>query len=150
MTSYRNIFYHIIFRTKKSEKTINQEHEKELYAYLWGIIKNNNCKLYQIGGIENHIHLLIDLHPNIALSDLMRQLKASSSKWMKESRVFPQFLGWAEGYAAFTYSKNQKLTLINYIKNQKEHHRSDDFEQEYRGILKDNGVEIDERYFLKD
>jgi REP element-mobilizing transposase RayT len=104
MSSYRQILYHLIFRTKESRKTLVQEHSRELYAYLMGIIKNKNCFLYRIIGIEDHIHILSDLHPSIALADYMRDIKTSSSIWLKQSTKFPAFEGWADGYAALTCS----------------------------------------------
>jgi len=148
--SYTRLLYHIVFRTKCSKKTITETHEKELYAYLMGIIDNKKSKLYRIGGTENHIHLLVDMRPTIALSDFMKVLKESSSKWLANNPNFPNFAGWAVSYAGFTYSQNDKQTIINYIKNQKEHHKTVSFEEEYRQFLIDNGIEIDERYFLKE
>ena len=94
MSAYRQILYHIVFRTKGSEKTINQTHVIELKKYIWGIIKNKKCVLYRINGMEEHIHILSDLHPSIALADYIREIKVSSSKWMKESGLFPKFRGW--------------------------------------------------------
>lgn len=148
--SYTQLLYHIIFRTKGNKKTINQEHEKELFAYIFGYIKNKKSILYRINGTENHIHMLIDLHPIHSLSGFMRDLKEASSKWLKQNPNFPTFEFWAEGYGAFTYSIKEKETIINYIKNQKEHHKTVSFEEEYRAFLEDNGIAIDERYFLKD
>jgi REP element-mobilizing transposase RayT len=125
-------------------------HEKELYAYIMGIIENKKSKLYRIGGTENHIHLLIDLHPTFALSNFIKELKEYSSKWLAQNPNFPNFEGWAVSFAGFTYNLNDKQTIINYIKNQKEHHKTVSFEEEYRQFLIDNGIMIDERYFLKE
>ncbi|MDR1052898.1 MAG: IS200/IS605 family transposase [Planctomycetaceae bacterium] len=148
--SYTRLLYHIVFRTKCSRNTISETHERELYAYIMGIIENKKSKLYRIGGTENHIHLLIDMHPTFALSDLMRDIKEHSSKWLARNPNFPNFEGWGISFAGFTYSLGDKQTIINYIKNQKEHHKTISFEEEYRRFLIDNGIEIDERYFLKD
>jgi putative transposase len=148
--SYTRLLYHIVFRTKCGKNTIPEQHEKELYAYIMGIINNKKSKLYRIGGIENHIHLLVDVHPTIALSDFMKELKEYSSKWLAENQNFPDFEGWAVSFAAFTYNLNDKQTIINYIKNQKEHHKTRSFEEEYRELLIENGIDIDELYFLKD
>jgi len=148
--SYTRLLYHIVFRTKRSENTIPEAHEKELYAYIMGIIDNKKSKLYRIGGTENHIHLLVDMHPTIALSDFMKEVKEYSSKWLAKNPNFPDFEGWAVSFAGFTYNLSDKQMIINYIKNQKEHHKTVSFEEEYRQFLIDNGVEIDERYFLKE
>ncbi len=100
MSSYRQILYHLVFRTKDSRKTITPEHAKELYAYILGYIKNKNCVLYRINGMEDHIHILCDLHPSIALANFIRDLKTSTSMWLKENEKFPAFNGGADGYAA--------------------------------------------------
>lgn len=148
--SYTCLLYHIVFRTKYGKNTIPPIHEKELYAYIMGIIENKKSKLYRIGGTENHIHLLIDLHPTFALSEFMKELKEYSSKWLAKNPNFPDFEGWAVSFAGFTYNLNDKQTIINYIKNQKVHHKAVSFEEEYRQFIIENGIEIDERYFLKE
>ncbi len=148
--SYTKLIYHIVFRTKYSKNTIPEQHEKELYAYILGIINNKNSKLYRIGGMPNHIHLVVDIHPTIAVSDFMKELKEYSSKWLSKNQNFPNFEGWAVSFAAFTYNLNDKQKVIDYVINQKEHHKTVSFEEEYRQFLIENGIEIDERYFLKD
>ncbi|MDR2795284.1 MAG: IS200/IS605 family transposase [Spirochaetaceae bacterium] len=148
--SYTHLLYHIVFRTKSGYPTIPEAHEKELYAYIMGTINNKKSKLYRIGGTKNHVHLLVDIHPTIALSDFMKELKEYSSKWLSRNPDFPDFEGWAVSFAGITYNFNERQTIINYISNQKEHHKTVSFEEEYRRFLTDNGIEIDERYFLKD
>jgi len=148
--NYTKLLYHVVFCTKYRKNTISATHEKELYAYIMGIINNKKSKLYRIGGTENHLHLLIDIHPTFALSDFMRELKEHSSKWLGQNPDFPDFESWAVSFAAFTYNVNEKQTIIDYIKNQKEHHKTVSFEDEYRQLLIDNGIEINEEYFLKD
>jgi len=148
MSSYRKILYHIIFRTKNSIDAIPLEHNKELFAYIMGVIKNKGCFLYRINGMENHIHMLTDLHPSIALADFIRDIKTTTSIWLKQNNNFPKFDGWASGYAAITYSYKEKDVIINYIKNQQEHHRKVVFKDELRNLLTEHGIEIDDRYFL--
>jgi len=148
--SYTRLLYHIVFRTKNGKNTIPEHHEKELYAYIMGIINNKKSKLYRIGGMPNHIHLLVDIHPTIAVSDFMKELKEYSSKWLATNPNFQNFKGWAVSFAAFTYNLKDKQTIINYIMNQKEHHKNVSFEDEYRQFLIENGIDIDERYFLKE
>jgi REP element-mobilizing transposase RayT len=97
--------------------------------------------------MEEHIHFLSDLHPSIALADFMRDLKTSSSLWLKQNKNFPEFDGWAEGYAALTYSYREKDIIINYINNQQEHHKIESFTEELHRLLEEQGVEIDEQYF---
>ena len=93
MSSYRQIIHQIIFRTKHSQKTLNSEYNKRLFKYIWGIIKNKNCHLYRINGMEEHIHILTDLHPGIALADFIRDIKTASSIWLKDSDDFTNFIG---------------------------------------------------------
>ena len=147
MSSYKSILYHLIFRTKDSHKTIKQEFAQELYAYLVGIIRNKGCFVYRINGMEDHIHILCDLHPSIALADYMRDMKASSSLWLKQSGKFPEFAGWADGYAAFTYGLKDKEMVISYIKNQQEHHLVESYEEELRRLLIEHGIEVNDKYF---
>jgi REP element-mobilizing transposase RayT len=119
----------------------------ELYSYITGLIKNKNSHLYRINGVENHLHILTDMHPSIAPADFMREVKASSSLWMKNSTLFPLFIGWEEGYGSFTCSFKDLSRLIEYIKNQQEHHKKVTFEEEYRKILLEAGTIPDEKYF---
>ncbi len=147
MTSFRQILYHIIFRTKNSERTLPLSESEELYRYIWGIIKNKNGTLLRINGMEDHIHIFSDLHPSISLADYVREIKTSSSLWLKSDSKFPAFSGWAEGYAALTYAWRDKDVIVDYIKNQREHHKQVDFAMEYRCLLAEHGITIDERYF---
>ena len=150
MSAYRQILYHIVFRTKGSEKTISHEHHKDLYQYIWGIIKNKNCVLFQINGMEEHIHFLSDLHPSVALADYIREIKVSSSKWMKTSGFFPNFKGWGIKYCALTYASGDKDVIINYITNQQEHHKKEKFQEEVKRLFNENGIDMDEKWFWVD
>lgn len=104
--------------------------------------------MYRINGIEDHIHIFCDIHPSIALADFIKDIKVSSSLWMKASGKFPEFVGWQDGYGAFTYSIREKDKIINYVKNQKEHHKTETFYDEYKRLLTENGVEFNEKYLL--
>jgi len=97
--------------------------------------------------MEDHIHILCDLHPTIALADYVRDIKTSSSIWLKQSGKFSDFIGWVDGYAALTYAWKDKEMIVNYIKNQQEHHKIESFNDELRRLLKEHGIEIDEKYF---
>lgn len=150
MTSYRQILYHIVFRTKNGKPTISMEHKRELYAYIYGISKNKNCHLYRINGVENHIHILSDLHPSLSLAKYVQVIKSNSSKWKKESGKFPNFKGWASGYAGITISYSDKDSVVNYIINQEDHHKTFSFEKEFKELLINYGIEIEDQYFLQD
>lgn len=148
MGNYKQIFYQIVFGTKYRKPTISEEYCNDLYKYISGIIKNNKCHLYRINGVEDHIHIFSDLHPTLALSNYVKDIKVASSIWIKETGLFPEFEGWQEGYGAFTYSIRQKDIIIEYVKNQKEHHRSETFHEEFIRLLIENDVEFDEKYLL--
>jgi REP element-mobilizing transposase RayT len=147
MSSYRQILYHIIFRTKNSATTLDQHHIRELYAYMMSIIEGKGCFLYRINGVEDHIHMLTDLHPSISLAEYMREIKARSSLWLKESGKFPLFHGWADGYAALTYAWRDKDMIVNYIKRQQEHHQTMTYYEEVKILLEENGITVDKKYF---
>ena len=148
--SYTHLVYHIVFRTHRSILAIDEQHERELYAYIHGYIMRHKAILYRIGGMPDHIHLLVSIPPTIAVSEFVRGLKFASSSWLKQNPTFSLFSGWGEGYAAFTYSRDQIPVVKQYIINQKEHHRKITFAEEYRQFIIENGGEIDETYFLRD
>ena len=148
MGTYRQIFYQLVFGTRNRKPTITKANDEELYRYIGGIIKNKKCKLYRINGIEDHIHIMSDLHPTVCLSDYVKDIKVASSLWMKESGMFPAFESWQDGYGAFTYSAKEKDMIINYIKNQKEHHKTESFFDEFKRLLIENEIEFDEKYLL--
>ena len=150
MSAYRQILYHIVFRTKASEKTIELLHFNKLKNYISGIIANKKSISYKINGMENHIHILSDLHPSIALADYIKDIKVASSKWMKESGFFPNFKGWGIKYCALTYSYKERDTLIHYIANQQEHHKRESFHDEIVRFFKEEGIEMDEKWFWVD
>lgn len=148
LMSYRQIFYHIVFGTKHRRPTIEESHCTELYKYIYGVIKGKMCKLYRINGVTDHIHIFSDLHPTISLSNYIKDIKVASSIWMKQSGLFPAFDGWQDGYGAFTYSLKEKSMIINYIKNQKEHHKTETFHEEFKRLLEENEIVFDEKYLL--
>lgn len=136
--------HHIIINTKGRQMTITPSHCEDLYRFITSIVKRNNCVLYRIGGIENHIHMLIDLSPTVTLSHLMWDIKRSSSDWAKQSGLFPQFVGWGKEYGAFSVSVSHKQAVIDYIISQPEHHRRVLFDDEYKRITERNGKSWDE------
>lgn len=148
MSTYTQILYQIVFSTKHREQTLIQENRELLYKYIWGIIKNKKCHLYQIGGVEDHLHIITHLHPSIALSDLIKDIKLASTVYIKEEKIFKKFNGWQDGYGAFTYSIKEKDNLINYVKNQEEHHRKKTFKEEYIQLLNEHHIEFEEKYLL--
>ena len=148
MSTYTQILYQIVFSTKYRERVLVAPHRKELFNYIAGILENKNCDVYQINGVEDHLHILMRLHPSVALSGLVKDIKLASSKYLKERGLFPLFNGWQVGYGAFTYSVERRKILIEYIRRQEEHHRVKTFPDEYRKLLDDHEVEYDEKYLL--
>lgn len=145
--SYTSIRYHIVIRTKDSQPTIEPAHERDLYAYIYTFIKAKSCVLYRLNGMPDHIHILMSLHPSIALSDFMRDLKTITSKFMKSHRdKFPMFDGWGREYYASTLSKEQQENVKQYIMNQKEHHKRESTREEIIRLCIENGIPYDERY----
>jgi REP element-mobilizing transposase RayT len=148
MSTYTQILYQIVFSTKNRKPVLLKENREKLYKDIWGILKNKNCHLYRINGVEDHLHVITHLHPSISLSNLVKDIKLGSSSYMKENQLFPDFDGWQEGYAAFTYTINEKEGLIRYVQNQEEHHKKMTFKEELVVLLKEHNVEFDERYFV--
>ena len=148
MATFTQILYQIVFSTKNAKKTITLDHSEKLYRYIWGVLDNKKCKLYQMNGTENHLHILTHIHPTVSVSSLIKDIKVSSSTWLKQEKLFPNFISWQEGYGAFTYHIKQKDILINYIKKQREHHQIKTFREEYIELLNEHGIEFDEKYLL--
>jgi len=146
MSTYTQIIYHIVFATKGRRRALDPARREELFRYLWGVVKNHDGHLYRVNGVEDHVHLLMSLHPSVALADFIKDLKIASSRWIKDGQVFPEFEAWQEGYGAFTHSLAEKDRLIEYIKRQPEHHAQEDFLVEYRRLLAEAGVQMDDRY----
>ena len=118
MSTYTQILYHIVFSTKNRKPVLTLDQRPELFAYIWGVLKNKQCHLYRINGVEDHLHILTSLHPTLALANLVKDIKVSSTTWVKENHLFPNFSNWQDGYGAFTNSWTEKDRLIEYIKNQ--------------------------------
>ena len=146
MSTYTQICYHIVFSTKDRVPALQPERREDLFRYTWGILKNKDCHLYRIGGVEDHIHILTSLHPTICLAELVRDIKIGTSKWIKQEGVFPTFTHWQDGYGAFTIAYGDKDAVIEYIKSQSEHHKRVSFRDELRELLVKFGVKFDEEY----
>ncbi|MBN2884276.1 MAG: IS200/IS605 family transposase [Clostridia bacterium] len=148
MSTFTQIMYQIVFSTYNREQTLNKNDRDELYRYITGVLNNKKCHLYRIGGVSDHLHILTHLHPAVALATLVKDIKLASTEHIKTQKLFPSFNGWQEGYSAFTYSYRDKDKIIEYIKNQEVHHQQYSFKEELIELLKEHGVEFDERYFL--
>ena len=136
-----NALFHIVINTHRRQMTVFDEHCEDMYRFIWKIVQNRGCFLCRIGGVANHIHMLVDLNPSVALSDLVRDIKHTSSEWAKQCGYFPMWNGWGREYAAFSVSSGAKNDVIEYIKGQKEHHKHLSFECEYKMLLQQHGFE---------
>jgi REP element-mobilizing transposase RayT len=146
--TYTQLYLHVVIVVKGRENLITSHFRDDLYKYISGIITNKNQKLLAIGGMPNHLHLFVSLNPDIKLSDILRDIKASSSKWINENRFVKGKFNWQVGYGAFSYPKSQKDVVIKYILNQEKHHNKKSFREEYIDMLKKYEVNYDEKYLF--
>ncbi len=144
--TYTSLHFHIIFSTKNRQRWITEDVEQRIWEYIGGIARQNEMKALQIGGVEDHVHVVVGIRPIMAVSQVVQKLKGGSSKWIHET--FPTLAGfeWQDGYGAFTVSRSNLPELILYVVNQREHHRVRTFQEEYRAFLEKHQVEYDERY----
>ena len=140
MSKTRSI-HHIVFATKNRQNTIDPVHKRELYSYIYGILKNKNCFLIRMNGISDHIHMLVDIHPSISLSDLVKEVKQSSSLWLRDNPNFPKFDMWGEGYFAESIGNEGVESCKQYILNQEEHHGKISLVDELKNMAYRNGHE---------
>ncbi len=146
MSTYTKICYHIVFSTKNRTRVLTDERKSRLFRYMWGYLKNRDCHLFRINGGVDHVHILVDIPPKLSVASIVSGLKTSSNNWAKRTNLIPHFDGWQDGYAVFTEGVQDQDRLIEYIKQQREHHRHRSFEDELRQFLVESGIEFDERY----
>jgi putative transposase len=148
--TYTQIHLQFVFAVKYRNGLIHASFKEELYKYISGIIKENNHKLLAINGMPDHLHIFIGMRPSQSISDLLQDIKGSSSKWINEKKFLKVKFEWQEGYGAFSYSKSHVNDVINYIQNQENHHKKESFREEYLKFLKVFEIEYDERYIFKE
>ena len=144
--TYTSLHYHFIFSTKNRESWIVPDIEQRIWAFIGGIARTHRMTALQAGGIEDHIHALVNAPPTIAPFQIAQFLKGESSKWIHEEFAAMRDFGWQDGYGAFTVSKSNIPEVIRYIQNQREHHRTKTFQEEYLDFLRKNGIQYDEQY----
>ena len=147
--SFTKSVYHIVFGTKHRQAVIPIEHERRVYKILFDLMKSYGAYVYRIGGMPDHVHILVDISSKNALADFVKRLKQESSFLIKNDGIFPGWCGWSEGYGAFTYSSSDIPSVMQYICNQKEHHKKISFIDEYRQWLIEMGVSPDAPFFPK-
>ncbi len=146
--TYTQIYIHVVFAVEGRQNLIRPEKNDELQKYITGIVSGQKQKLIAINNMPDHVHILIGLKPDLALSDLVRDIKAGSSGFINRQRWVRGRFGWQEGFGAFSYSRSQLDTVIRYIQNQQKHHAKKSFHQEYVELLEKFGVEYDARYLF--
>ena len=144
--SLSKLYVHIVFHIKNNDILICPEEEKELYAYIGGVIKANDAIPIKINGTENHIHVLTTMSKNLPLSKFVEEIKRNSSRWIKNKGEHYQFFRWQGGYGAFSVSQSKVSTVEKYIENQKEHHKKETFREEYVKFLQEYNIDFDEKF----
>lgn len=144
--TYTSLHYHIVFSTKNRQPRIHADIEQRVWEYVGGIARQHNMKALRIGGVEDHLHVLVGAPPTIPVSKIAQVLKGGSSKWIHETFSALADFAWQEGYGAFSVSRSQLPEVERYIATQREHHRKQTFQEEFRALLERHGIEYDERY----
>ena len=147
--TFSQIYIQYVFAVKGRENLINPAFENELYKYISGIVTGKEQKSLVVKGMPDHIHILVGLKPAMRISDLIRDIKNNSSNFINEKGFSKQKFSWQEGYGAFSYSQSNFGNVIDYIKNQKEHHQKKTFKQEYMGFLNKFDIPFEEKYLFE-
>jgi putative transposase len=148
--TYSQVYIQIVFAVKGRQNLISNTKKDEIYKYITGIITNQKQKLIAINGMPDHIHILVGIKPNISLSDLVRDIKSSSSKFINEQKWVNGKFEWQTGFGAFSYGHSQLNNVIKYIENQEEHHKKKTFSEEYTAFLKLFNIDFRNEYLFEE
>jgi REP element-mobilizing transposase RayT len=148
--TYTQLYIHCVFAVKYRQSIIGADWEERLHQYITGILQNNGHKLLAINSMPDHLHFFVGLNPKQSISDMMRMAKGDSSEFINKQRFTPGKFQWQDGYGAFSNSRSQIDSVVKYIINQKQHHSTKTFKEEYLEILKDYAVDYDEKYLFHD
>lgn len=144
--SLSNILIHLIWSTNGRHPWLDPGIREKTHAFLAGTVRQCDCEAYRVGGVADHVHLAVRLSRTLSVADLVKEIKTASSKWVKTQDASLHDFAWQQGYGVFSVGMSQKETLLHYIDNQEEHHRTRTFQDEYRAFLTKYGIEYDERY----
>src|SRR5258706_15426552 len=144
--SYVSSYFHTVFSTKERRPVITPVLRERMWPFLGGIARQNKMKALEVGGVEDHVHILLSLPSTLSIAKALQLIKGGSSKWVHETFPDHRLLGWQEKYGAFSVSVSQLDRIIRYIGNQQEHHRKITFQEEFLALLKKHRIEYDERY----
>lgn len=148
--TYHQIYLQTVFAVKYREAVIEKDWQSKLFGVIGNLINEANCKAIIVNGVEDHVHCLIGLKPVVSVSELMKTVKAKSSKYINDHSLTPKRFEWQEGYGVFSYGQSQVDKVYSYIKNQEEHHQKQTFKNEYLAFLKKFKVAYDEQYIFQD
>ena len=146
--TYTQLDIHVVFVVKGRENLLSDKLRPELFRYISGILNNSNQYSLAVNGYKDHVHMFFEMNPAQSLSDIVRIVKANSSKWINENRLISGKFSWQGGYGGFGYSRSQRDSVINYIINQEEHHQHTTFREEYLGLLKTFEINFNESYIF--
>lgn len=146
--TYTQIYIQIVFAVKGRQNLIAKENREELHKFITGIITNRGQKLFAVFAMPDHVHILVSIGPTILISDLVRDIKAGSSKFINDKKWINGKFNWQEGYGAFSYSKSGVDSVVKYILNQEEHHKKKQFKEEYLDLLNKFEIEYDQKYLF--
>jgi REP element-mobilizing transposase RayT len=147
--TYSQISIQVVFAVKGRENIITADFRTRLYEYITGIIAGNQQKPLAVNGWKDHVHVFFGMQPTVCISDVVRDIKAGSSKWINHHHFVKGEFRWQDGFAAFSYSKSQRNSVIKYIIGQEPHHRSKTFREEYLDLLRKSGIEFSEKYLFE-
>ncbi|BEV03023.1 IS200/IS605 family transposase [Chryseobacterium gambrini] len=147
--TYTQIYIQIVFAVKGRQNLIPKENREELHKFITGIVSNRNQKLFAVFAMPDHVHILVSISPAITISDLVRDIKAGSSKLINEKGWMNGKFNWQEGYGAFSYSKSSIDSVVKYILNQEEHHKNKTFKEEYLDFMEKFEIKYDPEYLFE-
>ena len=148
--TYTQMHMQFVFAVKHREGSIHPIWKNELYKYITGVVQNYGHKMICINGMTDHIHILVGMRPTQSVSELLKEIKGSSSKWINDKKLVRGKFEWQEGYGAFAYGRSQIQNVMNYIQNQETHHKAKPFKMEYEALLKENEIDYNEKYLFKE
>lgn len=148
--TYHQIYIQTVFAVKYRQAIISKEWKSQLFGVMGNLINDTGCKTLIVNGVEDHVHCFIGLKPSISISELMKIVKAKSSKYINDHHLTANRFEWQEGYGAFSYSQSQIDAVYKYILNQEAHHKKQTFREEYLGLLELFNIPYDERYIFED
>ena len=147
--TFNQLYIHLVFAVKYRDAALDKSWRQELFQYMTGLIEHRGHKVYAIGGIYDHVHILVSLSPKQAISELVMEIKRASTLWIKQKQYVRCRFAWQDGFGAFSYGKSQVDSVVKYIRNQEAHHLKHTFRDEYISFLQLFGVEYDEKYIFQ-